>query len=45
MMLNVATSYGNKDGGNFNGVCHGKDQAVRLCTYPRIIMHVLGFNI
>jgi len=22
-------SYGIKDGGNFSGVCHGKDQAVR----------------
>ena len=35
----------NRDGGNFNGVCHGKDQAVRLCTYPRIIMHILGLKI
>lgn len=38
----------NKDGGNFSGVCHGKDQAVsfkNLSTYPRIIMHILGFFI
>ena len=34
-----------KNGGNFGGVCHGKDQAVRKHTYPRIIMHILGFYI
>ena len=37
-----------RNGGNFNGVCHGKDQAVSLyfnSTYPKIIMHVLGFYI
>ena len=49
MKLNVATSLQkNKDGGNFSGVCYGKDQAVsflKLSTYPRIIMHILGFFI
>ena len=37
-----------KNGGNFDGVCHGEDQAVSLylnSTYPRIIMHILGFYI
>ena len=33
------------NGGNFGGVCYGKDQAVRKCTYPKIIMQFLGFYI
>ena len=36
MMLNVATSLRKWDGGNFNGVCHGTDQAVSICTYPEL---------
>ena len=30
-------------GGNFGGACHGKDQAVRISTYPKIIMHIWDF--
>ncbi len=36
-----------KGGGNFGGVCHGKDQAVSFInnsTYPKIIMRILGLN-
>lgn len=29
-------SYGDKDGGNFSGVCHGKDQAVRNTLIPEL---------
>ena len=42
----ILTEVGNR--GNFDGVCHGKDQAVSLyfnSTYPRIIMRILGFYI
>lgn len=35
--------YGNKDGGNFGGVCHGKDQAVRKTHLSQNYHAYFGF--